>query len=105
VIRIKDGVDLTAISPQMVLAHTIISAVFAKYRVDCVVTSCCDGQHKAITHYLGQALDYRTRNVPMGELTMLSKEIIECLGPQFDVVVEASPPHMHVEFDPRRDAG
>ena len=100
-ISIKKGVRICGISPEMMLAHTIVSSVFEKYGADTTVTSALDGQHsRASKHYSGQALDYRTYHINSKlELNKIAKEIGSALGQDFDCCLESD--HIHVEFDPK----
>lgn len=100
--KIKHGVSFGAY-PQlaMAIAHNCIASVFAAHGCDCIVTSALDGEHsKNSLHYEGRALDYRTRHVPRKDILQdIVREIAEALGPEFDVVLEAT--HLHVEYDPK----
>ncbi len=98
---IKSGVDLRGLQPQMALAYTIISKCYGMY--DCVITSGSDSKHGPNSlHYSGRALDIRTRHLAGQALQAIVDKVKECLGPQFDVVLESD--HLHVEFDPKDKA-
>ena len=100
-ISMKPGVDLSLLQPQMALATGILAIVYENYFCNLIITSGCEGTHsEGSLHYVGKALDFRTRNVPPGELDFLVEEAKAALGPQFDIVLKKSPPHLHVEFDP-----
>lgn len=101
---IKPGVDLRGIQPQMAIAYTIASQIYAKYSDDgaCVITSGVDGVHGANSlHYTGYALDLRTHNVSTVFQADLLEELRVALGKQFDVILEHD--HVHLEFDPKGD--
>ena len=101
-ILIKPGVDLRGLSPQMALAATIIHGAYSQYRCNLVITSGGDGEHmKGSKHYTGEALDFRTHDVPHGYLEHVENAARAALGEQFDVV--AHDDHLHVEFDPKGD--
>ena len=101
-IRFKQGVRLTDLSPQMVLAAMVVDSVYTKHGImDCVVTSGSDGKHSTNSlHYRGgRALDFRTRNIPPLHRNSVAQEIGVSLGENYDVVLEAT--HLHCEYDPK----
>jgi len=98
-IRIKQGVDLRGLSPQMALAAAVARDVYEEARCNCVVTSGCDGTHmEGSKHYTGEALDFRTLGIAKHFVAQIAAGVRAALGAQFDVVLEAD--HLHVEFDP-----
>ena len=101
--RLKAGVKLTDLAPQVVLAAFIVGRIYDSYRCDCVVTSGNDSKHGANSlHYRGRALDFRTKNYT-GDKQALRDEIKEALGEEFDVLLEdpdGDNEHLHVEYDP-----
>lgn len=104
--KLKPGVRLKDLSPQMVLAVVVVNELYKKRGLECVVTSANDSKHmKGSLHYVGQALDFRTHYQALNGLEIgLRNEIKECLGPDFDVVLEgvATPnEHIHIEWDPK----
>jgi len=97
---LKDGVELHGLHPAMVLALGVANQVYAARGVDLTITSALDGKHgRASLHYVGQAADIRTRNLPPGVAERAAKEIKERLGNEFDVIVEKD--HIHIEFQPK----
>lgn len=97
--RIKPGVQLARLTPQMALGAAIVAEAYIGIGCDCVITSCSDGRHRlGSLHDLGCALDFRTRDLTDGIRDSLVTEIREALGTEFDVVLEAD--HLHVEWDP-----
>ena len=98
---LKAGVRIAGMRPEILLAAVAAERVYEKAGFECTITSCMDGQHMAGSlHYKGSAIDLRTKNVPRAiELKQIVDRLKECLGADFDVVVEAD--HIHVEFDPK----
>lgn len=95
-IRIKEGVNLAGLRPEMLLAINAAEGVWGKAPV--TVTSALDGKHgRGSLHYVGLAVDLRTRDImaPEAKALSLGKE----LGAQYDVVLESN--HIHVEFQPK----
>ena len=96
---IKDGVHLAPHMAVSVAVH-VVASIYHEAGYKCVLTAGMDGQHsRASLHYAGHALDFRTRHVPMPEMEELVAEIRDCLGTDFDVVLE--PTHLHVEYQPK----
>lgn len=69
------------------------------------ITSGRDGLHKAGSlHYVGRAIDLRTRDLTDAEGDALVTALRWRLPRQYDVVDErtkAGAPHIHVEYDPK----
>jgi hypothetical protein len=103
VISVKEGVKLSKLQPQMALATAIAHECFTDYGCNLTITSGEEWVSQRLTdslHYEGLALDYRTRDIPVGFHEALIAKIRWALGDQFDVVPK--PNHLHVEFDPKR---
>lgn len=82
----------------MAIAYTIACRCYGQY--DCVITSASDGKHGPHSlHYEGKALDLRTRHLSGQGLQAVFEKLKESLGPQFDVVMEAT--HFHIEWQPK----
>lgn len=101
---IKEGVDLSGVKPEMVIAFIIMKDIFKRINhggYSCTITSGREGKHKeGSKHYEGHALDFRTRNLPSYLHSGLEKQAKEDLGSQYDVVLHRT--HLHVEFDPKK---
>jgi threonine dehydrogenase-like Zn-dependent dehydrogenase len=105
-VRLKHGVSLKSLSPQMVVGLMVVASVFERFRVECVVTSANDSRHSDKSlHYVGCALDFRTKFAELnGREHELAAAVKADLGPDFDVVIEAvgtDNEHLHVEYDPK----
>lgn len=62
------------------------------------ITSGKDGKHmKNSLHYVGLAIDIRSRDMKIGTITNTCLSIQKTLGSDFDVVKELD--HIHIEFD------
>jgi hypothetical protein len=96
--RLKIGVTVTGVRPEMVLALRVIETVYEDLGAELTVTSITDGKHMdGSRHYEGRAADLRSFNVPASKLDFLIARMKEALGPEFDVVKEGD--HVHVEHD------
>jgi len=71
---------------------------------ECWVTSGNDGKHMVGSmHYMGRALDFRTKNWPMDRESHILAEIRKGLGDEFDCLLECMGTpnqHLHIEYDP-----
>lgn len=104
--RLKPGVRLSKLTPQMVLAAIIIGDVYHSLdqSCSCTITSCNDSKHSDDSlHYDGNAIDTRTHDFN-GDKDRLRMEVKAALGNDFDVVLEAvgTPnEHLHTEYQPK----
>lgn len=102
-IRIKPGVDLSGIRPEMNLVLLLAEEIYERVaNKDVVVTAVRDGKHKAGSkHYVGLAVDLRTSaaGIDVTAANAIAAMLRDALGAQYDVVVEGD--HIHVEFDPK----
>lgn len=98
--KIKAGVRVLGMRPEMLLAVIAAESIWQKRGVEAVITSCIDGDHsKGSRHYAGCALDFRTSNLPAGSWQEVRDELAGAMEGDFDVVLEKD--HIHVEFDPK----
>jgi hypothetical protein len=104
--RLKAGVKLADLEPQMALAAFVVARIFERRGLEAVITSANDSKHSAASwHYKGRALDFRTKFDSLnGMEESLREEIKDALGEEFDVIVEAlgtDNEHLHLEYDPK----
>ena len=103
-LSIKPGVRVFGLRPEIVIALQVADGAFKDIGLDCTVTCGIEGRHAvASLHYSGCAVDIRTRDVPTDKLGPLRKTIADRLGPDFDVVQEAT--HFHIELQPKQPYG
>ena len=101
-LRSLNGVVLI-LSPEMERAIGPIAAAHYSCGVTRgpLVTSGAEGEHSpGSLHYSGNALDFRTRDLTSYQVVCLVGRISQALGPDYDVLDEYDPPHLHVEYDP-----
>ena len=99
--RLKEGVSVTGVRPELLLALQIADGVYAAFGHELVVTSLNDGKHSRTSlHYAGAAADLRTRDLQPGIVPKLVDSMRAALGVDFDVVLERD--HIHLEWQPRR---
>ncbi len=98
---LKTGVRIAGLRPEILLAVVAAERVCAVMGVDCVVTACVDGVHKSGSlHYCGLAVDLRSRDFRPGDVDKAIARIKQCLGADYDVVLETD--HIHVEFQQKQ---
>lgn len=101
-IKLKIGVMLRGLTPQTLLAIQVAEGVYADFGHETIVTSVCDGVHsRGSLHYVGLAVDFRTRHLAAGDNFKVAGELKDRLGLEFDVVLERD--HIHVEYQPERN--
>lgn len=100
-IRIKHGVSLRSLSPQLLIAAMVAESLMTRFKVDLVITSGDEGQHsRGSKHYSGLALDFRTRDLKTHEVKRtVAEALAEALGDEYDVLLEET--HIHVEYHPK----
>jgi hypothetical protein len=98
---LKPGVRVAGIRPEVLLAVVAAEGVFEEAGVDLVLTACVDGKHSlGSLHYAGQVVDIRTRDVPPEMRQKLAARVRECVGEDYDMILEET--HMHLEYQPKR---
>jgi len=100
-IYLKESVKTNGMAPEILLVVVIANEVYAEQGYECVITSITDGKHgTASLHYIGHAIDLRTRHVAMEvEKQSIVQALKTRLGSQYDVVLEKD--HIHIEFQPK----
>ena len=83
----------------MLLAFLIANVLYQEHGVECVLTSGVEGKHShQSSHYLGYAIDLRTRDFAPGVANIVSKELQARLRGDYQVFLEGD--HIHVQFKP-----
>lgn len=104
----KAGVNLVGICPQINIALTVASQVYAEFGHPCTVTSANDSRHAATSlHYDGRAVDLRTQHIGMADddKQRVVDRIRERLTLDYDVILEdlgGQQEHIHLEWQPKR---
>lgn len=108
--RLKAGVSLQGLEPQMVLVAVIVEDIYRKHdpAYEVWITSGNDGTHGLDSLHkrdgMCRALDFRTKDYVGCNKNQLKDEIKLALGDEFDVVYEhpgGDQEHIHVEYDPK----
>ena len=95
---LKLGVDISRLKPQMRTALGVIEGCFQVHSIEAVVTSTFEGNHMPSSlHYGDLAVDVRLP--PDKVRSSVMAQLIQRLGPKYDVVLEAD--HIHIEYDPK----
>lgn len=96
--RVKEGVALAGLNWRMRRVLRVADHVWQTYGHELVITSTTDGEHSRWSwHPFGMAVDLRTRDMGLAEVTMVAQDLQHILGRPYQVVIEAT--HIHVECD------
>lgn len=113
-IRLKPGVRLAGIRPEVFFAVQVAEGVWPKYGAEeLVVSGGKEGKHtRGSEHYTLLAVDLRTKNLgtsyDRNPARLACEELQDRLGPDYDVIFESEgkdQEHCHVEFDPKESYG
>lgn len=97
--RIKPGVRVAGLRPEITLAASIIDSVYREFNTELVITCGIEGKHMHRSlHFAGLAIDCRTFNVDADLHSSLLSSIQTALGDDYEVILEKD--HIHVEFNP-----
>jgi len=95
---IKKGVRMLGLKPEILVALIVCDRIYTENGQTLVVTSAVDGKHsKKSKHYLGLAIDTRTRYFSLSTLVRVGKQIREALGSEYYVIIESN--HIHIQFN------
>jgi len=95
---IKPGVRLIGLQPQIVLAYVICEPILKAHGQPAVITSLCDGRHsRQSRHYIGMAMDLRTRDLEANDKRKVADLIADALGDEYFVLLEDT--HLHLQFN------
>lgn len=100
--KLKKGVKLNGVKPELAFVMPLINGIVEQYdkKEGCVATSLCDGKHRrGSLHYVGLAIDIRSRNITKRGQKACLKKLKVSLGAEFDVILH--PTHYHVEYQPK----
>jgi hypothetical protein len=99
-ITIKESADVRGLRPEVWEAIYKADEIYSGYGVDTVITSGLDSKHSfGSFHYIGLAVDLRTRHVPEAARYEIFLKLTEKLKDDYDVIHHQT--HIHVEYDPR----
>ena len=95
---IKPGVKANGLKPEMVLAYAIAKSILEAHGQPAVITSLCDGRHsRQSRHYIGMAMDLRTRDLEANDKRKVADLIADALGDEYFVLLEDT--HLHLQFN------
>lgn len=98
--KIKQGVKITNLKPQLLLAIIVADNVYTIHNQELVITSLDDSVHgNGTLHGQGYAFDCRTSYFSVDEAEKVAYEIRTKIDEDFDVVYEKD--HIHIEYDPK----
>jgi hypothetical protein len=96
----KEGIKIAGVSPEIVLAIFCADSIWTRFNQDLVVTEVTGGKHGVGSlHYVGHAVDLRTRYFSNTEKQLVFEALKKALGENYDVILHST--HIHVEFQPK----
>lgn len=97
--RMKSGISVQGLKPEMLIALMVAEETYTFHGYSMVLTSGTEGKHsKASRHYIGMAIDLRTRYFGSpAEKRLILKDLREALGSEFVVVSHKT--HFHIQFN------
>jgi hypothetical protein len=104
-LRIKSGVQLAGVRPELWFGIQRALGVFDSYQLDMWITSVMDGDHrKWSSHYDGRAFDLRTRHLSKKLKERMTKAMLAALaGTEFHFYDESQTrdnQHWHISWHP-----
>lgn len=98
--KLKSDIKLMGVRPEILIIIPILRKVYNYYDKELVITSITGGSHGIGSyHYIGQAIDCRTRYFNRDEKMKVKAMIEKRLTDAYDVILE--PTHLHIEYDPQ----
>lgn len=97
---IKEGAKVGGLRPEILLAYIIAETVYRQEGFECILTEGTGSKHgRGSLHYVGLAIDLRTRMISGAKQLPLAQTLADKLGDEYDVVLETD--HIHIEFQPK----
>lgn len=103
---LKTGVSVKGLQAEILLAIIIVNDVCKAHGIEPTITSLTDGKHSDTSyHYQGDAVDFRTKDIPNAIIPIIIDQIRLRLTPEYDVLhesVNTPNQHLHIEYNRRR---
>lgn len=101
-LRTKEDVRFEVITPALLRILTVLEEISRITNIDITITSGSDGTHMTGSkHYQGHAIDIRSRDLSTFQKERILTGLSLYLSNDYDVVEEFTPPHIHIEYDPK----
>jgi len=109
--KFKNGILMLGIRPEITAAFPVIDRVYANHGQEAVITSACGEKHgRWSRHYVGLAVDLRTRffTKKIGTRLLIDRDKVKAvridlekaLGREYFIREEAD--HIHLSFKPNK---
>ncbi len=105
-ISLKPGTRLGDLRPQLVMGVLIVWSHYNQFETDVIITSSDDRVHSwRSDHYKGDALDIRSKNLPLPDTAKIefAAKLGQSLGPDFILKLEflgEAEEHFHLAWKP-----
>jgi hypothetical protein len=95
--KIKSGVQILGLKPEILIALMVAEKIWSNHGQELVITSGTDGKHSENSrHYIGMAVDLRTRYFSESEKTIVTMDLQRELE-GFKVILHKT--HIHIQYN------
>lgn len=107
-ITLRHDVRFAGLKPETLLGMFIAERLCERHNYDLQITSGTEGRHSDKSlHTVGYAFDCVLVGIKGGtdilvEYRRITEALAKALERDFDVVLETSPLHLHIEYQPKR---
>ena len=107
-LSIRADVRIHGLRPEALLAVIVANDVCRDHSYDCQLSGGIEGIHSRTSlHYAGLAFDFTVGGIPNGAIALveyqrITNKLATALGPDYDVLLETTRLHIHVEYQPKR---
>ena len=99
--KLKKGIKVIGIRPELLLALIVADGIYLKKGKELVITSINEGKHSVTSfHYSGNGVDLRTRYFSRSKQLKVVEELKGNLTADYFVKLESD--HIHLQYQPRR---
>ena len=106
-IKIKQGVNIYGLQPEMITVNQTAEAIFSSFGYDLIVTSAVRSMGDTFSlHPFGFACDYRSRHVKTYDEKDAIENELKAALPDCDIKlkqVNLRNEHIHCEYDPKNN--
>ena len=104
--KLKPGAKIGGAQPELLIGLMLIEPAIKRYLPELVITEITGGKHmEGSLHGKGLAADIRAYirtagDISLATLRRMRDECAAACGPDWDIILETDPLHLHIEYDP-----